>query len=207
MLPGGWAVLTTAEVMFYRWEQVNSGRGFPGNTATSPSSWPLRMFRQRSLMARREDTPLYSQAGKKAKPENYHDMMNEPLNVKLSIFLLILNYLTIQSSRLTVFFLSFNRNNYLQWLPREVRFWKSKKDKLYDVHFYDDFSFLFSLAGGMQYQVFQTLICCWWWLIVHVDRALSLSRVWQFQVNQQKISFHTWPHPTTNNTSCRNQDT
>ena len=93
---------------------MNSGRGFPGNTTTSPSSWPLRMFRQRSLMARREDTPVYSKARKKAKPENYHDTMNEPLNVKLSMFLLILNYLTIQSSRLTVFFLSFNRNNYLQ---------------------------------------------------------------------------------------------
>ena len=115
--------------------------------------------------------------------------------------------MVIQSSWLTVFFLSFNRNNYLQWL-HEVRFWNSKKDKLYDVYSYDDFSSLFCLAGGMHYQVFQTLICCWWWLrVLDVDRALSLSRVWQFQVNQRKISFHTWPPPTTNNTSCRNQDT
>lgn len=118
--------------------------------------------------------------------------------------------MVIQSSWLTVFYLSFNRNNYLQWL-REVRFWNSKKDKLYDVYSYDDFSSLFCLSGGMHYQVFQTLICCWWWLIMRVlrdvDRALSLSRVWQFQVNQRKISFHIWPPPTTNNTSCRNQDT
>ena len=106
--------------------------------------------------------------------------------------------MVIQSSWLTVFYLSFNRNNYLQWL-REVRFWNSKKDKLYDVYSYDDFSSLFCLSGGMHYQVFQTLICCWWWLvmrILNVDRALSLSRVWQFQVNQRKISFHTWPPPT-----------
>ena len=34
--------------------------------------------------------------------------------------------MVIQSSWLTVFFLSFKRNNYLQWLPK-VRFWNGKK--------------------------------------------------------------------------------